>query len=133
MRAARPRARPPKFLREGPEQSRPLAWNSVPPSEAHQRAEHVIEPPPQLRLDLRNIPERGGDFEASEHLAERTERGVIASGPILPAVVGSFGDVERRTRQSTPALTSQVRVTPLELTEKRPQRANEVEQNGIDA
>ena len=53
--------------------------------ESHQRSEHVIEATSERGLDFRQVAERCTHFEAREHLAQRTERSVVARSPVSPA------------------------------------------------
>ncbi len=104
----------------------------MPTDEPHQRAEHMIEAISELGFELWHITERCGDLETREHLAERAERGVVARRPVFAARVGSFGDVQRRTAERSPTLPSQVGIVSFELANQRPERSNEVQEDGID-
>jgi hypothetical protein len=57
---------------------------------------------------------------------------VIPSRPILAAAVTALRDIEWRGSERTPALTSEIRVVALELSNERTKRNDELQQDRID-
>jgi hypothetical protein len=45
----------------------------------------VVEAAAQCRVDIRKVAERRTHLEAREHLAQRTERSVVARRPVATA------------------------------------------------
>src|SRR5260221_6900568 len=113
--------------------SDPPARKAVTAHEPYERSEHVIEAASELGFDIWHVAERRGHFEAREHLAQRTERRVVARRAILATRIRTFRQVQRRTAECSPTLPGQIGIAPLEFSNEWPHRPNEFQQNGIDA
>jgi hypothetical protein len=110
-----------------------LPLHSMPTNQTHECAEHVIELPSELVIDLADIPKSRSNLEASQRLPQRAKCCVIASDTIAASVVAALGDISAAHWTMPGGIDEQDQIAPFDMANHRPNPTNQLKKHSVNS